>query len=214
MLAIRRITSSAAARDFFLIHGCPVADDSKPKTLKELQKELPSLDDIQRIYAEVQLADDYAAAMISSSLMDTMLRYLIAAHLIPMGSDREEKIFGDPFGVLNSFSAKIEMSYAMGLIGPATRGALEIVRKIRNFFAHYASQVKFDSPEVLVECRKIRTPKMLRPVSHISPILTDRNPPKLNYVHVCSFICIEIHNHIVFKDRPEVTSSKVPIEIF
>jgi hypothetical protein len=126
-----------------------VTDESKPKTLKELQKELPPLVDIQRIYAEVQLADDYAAAMIAAALMDTMLRYLITAHLIPMGSDREEKIFGDQFGVLKSLSAKIEMSYAMGLIGPETRGVLEIVRKIRNFFAHYTSHAKFDAPEVL-----------------------------------------------------------------
>ena len=50
-------------------------------------KELPSIMDIGRIYAEVQLAEDYAAAMIAASLMDTMLRYLITAHLIPLGSN-------------------------------------------------------------------------------------------------------------------------------
>jgi len=111
-----------------------VADGSKPKTLNDLQRELPSIKDIGRIYAEVQLAEDYTAAILSSSLMDTMLRYLITSHLIPMGSDREDAILGGQTGALNTFSSKIEKSYAMGLIGPETRGVLEIVRKVRNFF--------------------------------------------------------------------------------
>jgi hypothetical protein len=40
-----------------------VADGSKPKTLNDLQRELPSIKDIGRIYAEVQLAEDYTAAI-------------------------------------------------------------------------------------------------------------------------------------------------------
>ncbi len=99
-----------------------MANDSKPKTLKALQKELPSITEIGRIYAEVQQAEDYAAAMLAASLMGAMLRYLIASHLIPMGSDHEDAIFGDSVGVLGTLSSKIEMSYAMGLIGPETRG--------------------------------------------------------------------------------------------
>lgn len=191
-----------------------MTDDSKQKDLKVLLKELPSIADINRIYAEVQLADDYAAAMIASSLMDTLLRYLITAHLIPLGSDHDERTFGDPLGVLKAFSSKIQMSYAMGLIGPQTRGALEIVRKVRNFFAHYTIQAKFDTPEVMIECRKIQTPRNLRAFSHISPILTDRNPAKLNYVHVCSHISIEIHNHVIFYGTPDAWRSPIPIEIF
>ena len=143
-----------------------MADGSKPKTLNDLQRELPSIKDIGRIYAEVQLAEDYTAAILSSSLMDTMLRYLITSHLTPMGSDREDAILGGQTGALNTFSSKIEKSYAMGLIGPETRGVLEIVRKVRNFFAHYASQGGFDIPEVLAECRKIRTPRIRFSFSH------------------------------------------------
>jgi hypothetical protein len=102
----------------------------------------------------------------------------------------------------------------MGLIGPQTRGALEIVRKVRNFFAHYTVQANFDTPEVMIECRKIQTPKNLRNFSHITPILTDRNPAKLNYVHVCSFISIEIHNHVIFYGTPDAWRYPLPIEIF
>jgi hypothetical protein len=178
-----------------------MTDDSKPKTLSDLQKELPSIADISRIYAEVQLAEDYTAAILSSSLMDTMLRYLITSHFIPMGSDRNGEIFDGQTGALNTFSSKIQISYVMGLIGPETRGALDTVRRIRNFFAHYASQGGFDIPEVLAECRKIRTPRMFREFSHISPILTDRNPPKLNYIHVCSTISLHIHNYVIFKGK-------------
>jgi hypothetical protein len=83
-----------------------------------------------------------------------------------MGSDREDAILGGQTGALNTFSSKIEMSYAMGLIGPETRGVLEIVRKVRNFFAHYASQGGFDILEVLAECRKIRTPRIRFSFSH------------------------------------------------
>jgi hypothetical protein len=106
------------------------------------------------------------------------------------------------------------MSYAIGLIGRETRGALEIVRRVRNFFAHHTSHAKFDSPEVVAECRKIRAPKNLRNFSHLTPILTDRNPPKLNYVHCCSFICVDIYNHLLLKDTKDSARCPIPIEIF
>jgi hypothetical protein len=52
--------------DLFLRRRRLLADpDSKPKTLKELKKELPSTNEIMERLAMAQLASDYEAAMLS-----------------------------------------------------------------------------------------------------------------------------------------------------
>jgi hypothetical protein len=53
-----------------------MTDDSKQKDLKDLLKELPSIADINRIYAEVQLADDYAAAMRSHRKYKCLMQWV------------------------------------------------------------------------------------------------------------------------------------------
>jgi hypothetical protein len=42
----------------------------KPKTLKELQKEIPSSGDVGRRLAMAQVAEDYEAAMLSANLLE------------------------------------------------------------------------------------------------------------------------------------------------
>jgi DNA-binding MltR family transcriptional regulator len=49
---------------------------------------------------------------------------------------------------LSSFSAKIRMGFALRLYGERTFHDLELLRELRNLFAHGKLAIDFDTPEV------------------------------------------------------------------
>ncbi len=58
---------------------------------------------------------------------------------------------------LTTFSNKIYLAHAMGLIDEITRADLNIIRNIRNIFAHAMGHVSFANPEIQQECNKLKT---------------------------------------------------------
>jgi len=101
-----------------------VADDSKPQTLKDLQKEIPSPDEVMRRLAMAQLASDYEAAMLPASLLEYMLMQAITTKFIPLGQDHLESLFSDGGkGPICPFSAKIKIAYALGILSSETRSS-------------------------------------------------------------------------------------------
>jgi DNA-binding MltR family transcriptional regulator len=73
----------------------------------------------------------------------------------PKSKDFFEKLF-DLDRPLSSFSVKIKICYAMDLIGEWVYRDLEIVRKLRNYFAHSVGVARFDSPEVVQLTEKLK----------------------------------------------------------
>jgi DNA-binding MltR family transcriptional regulator len=57
-------------------------------------------------------------------------------------------------GPLNSFSSKIAIGYALGIYDQRMHGDLNIVRSIRNAFAHSKKLIQFDHPAVVAELKK------------------------------------------------------------
>jgi hypothetical protein len=98
--------------------------------------------------AEVNSQTDRGAAIVSAGVLDELLELAILARLIKISSDRHESLFKRTGAPLSSFSAKIEMSFALGIISNDARLALHLVRDIRNIFAHRIEQITFDHAEV------------------------------------------------------------------
>ena len=80
-----------------------------------------------------------AIAIVGATFLDTILEHILRAFLI----DNEKEVnkllqYDQPLG---TFSGKITMVYCLGLIYKPVRDDLDLVRKIRNEFAHnlYAS---------------------------------------------------------------------------
>jgi DNA-binding MltR family transcriptional regulator len=171
--------------------------DSKPKTLRDLRKEIPSTDDIMRRLAMAQLASDYEAAMLSASLLEYMLMQAIRTKFIPLGQEFLDSLFSDVGnGPLSTFSAKIKLSYALGIVSPETRSHMERVRTIRNHFAHHKDRTTFDETIVKDECEKL---KQLKTLTISMKELRERGlTPKLRYVQTCFFICTELIDYVRF----------------
>ena len=68
--------------------------------------------------------------------------------------EKADKLFGiyEPLG---TFKAKIDIAHALGLYDLKTRKGLDLVRKIRNEFAHSSEPIQFDHEKIAGWCRKL-----------------------------------------------------------
>jgi len=90
---------------------------------------------------------DRAVALISAAYLDDALEQVLAAHFVG-GKSVIQSLFDSPNAPLGTFSSRVLMAHAMGLVDVRTFGSLEAIRKIRNKFAHLSSQFDFDDPTV------------------------------------------------------------------
>ena len=93
---------------------------------------------------------DRGCALTAAAYLDDMLTSLLTEYLV------DDKKVVDQFfasaGPLSSFSAKIDMTYALGLLSAETRSSLHVLRRIRNDFAHVAAGVAFREDVVASRC--------------------------------------------------------------
>jgi DNA-binding MltR family transcriptional regulator len=101
---------------------------------------------------------DRSTAIVGAANLDETLRDAIRSRLIARLSRKDEdRIFRDN-GPLATFSAKIDVAYALGIVGKRSRGDLHLIRKIRNEFAHTAEQTRFGTHEIASRCAGLWLP--------------------------------------------------------
>ncbi len=77
---------------------------------------------------------DRGRALVAASLIEEMLEEVLRGFLLENSATK--KIFDAPNAPLSTFSAKVSASRALGLISHEEFRDIELVRKIRNAFAH------------------------------------------------------------------------------
>ena len=98
-------------------------------------KELRIIENEQQEFnASLDLETDRGCCLMASSYLEYQLENILKKRLVDNESIHE-KLFGFN-GPLGTFSSKIEMAYAFGLIAPKAKQDLNLIRKIRNEFAH------------------------------------------------------------------------------
>lgn len=93
---------------------------------------------------------DRAAGTLGASFMDNCLEDLLLTFLVDDPKIRE---MFDGDRPLATFSARISLAFALGLLPPNVVADLTLIRKIRNHFAHSAVAVAFSEPPVSDWCR-------------------------------------------------------------
>jgi hypothetical protein len=115
-------------------------------------------EDASEIFQEIETQTDRSAAIIAATFVETTLRAAIETEWnIPSNSVRERIFKG--YAPLSSFSAKIEIGSVIGLFGPKTHGDLNLIRKIRNEFAHFLNPLSFKTPHVERLCEQLQLRK-------------------------------------------------------
>ncbi len=92
---------------------------------------------------------DRAAAILAASYLDIYLEECIKFVLVDDPSI--EQLFKGT-SALSTFSAKIDMAFALGLITEEIKKNLDYIRKIRNHFAHHPTVTSYKNSQVRNLC--------------------------------------------------------------
>jgi len=112
--------------------------------------------------AELQKESDRGAALVGAALLDTRLEHLLLSHMVP-GKVANDLLLGGN-APLGTFSSRISACLALGLITSAERRDLNLIRGIRNEFAHREHGLTFDDERISGLCSSLnsrRPPQMV-----------------------------------------------------
>ena len=119
------------------------------------------LTDWDGFFEELQSESPRAAVIIASAFLDAQLRAILSNSFIDNKKVVEELLDSD----LSTFSSRTKTAYCMGLISESMFHDLNIIRKIRNKFAHKMHGYSFDEPEIVSWCNSMKLAKMISNVS-------------------------------------------------
>ena len=112
----------------------------------------PHLADFESFLADFNKETDRGSALAAAAMVDDLLEKTLRAFLIEnKGGHSLTTGFNAPLG---SFSARIAAAFALGLILEPEYRECELIRKIRNDFAHTV-KVSFDDSAVADRCREL-----------------------------------------------------------
>ena len=130
-----------------------------------------SLDDWNKFFEELQNESPRAAVIIAGAFLDSQLRDLLSSFLVDDPKIVDEFLGSDknPDRPLSSFSSRIKAAYCLGLIGKSIYQDLNVIRTIRNRFAHKMHGYTFEDPEIVKLCNSLKLAKMITDVSSNMP---------------------------------------------
>jgi DNA-binding MltR family transcriptional regulator len=102
---------------------------------------------------ELMKESDRGAVLVGVAYLDELLVRLFKEKML-LTQKLSEYLF-ESSGPLSTLSSRIRIAYCLGWIGPATFQDLDLLRKIRNDFAHLHSPLTFDDPSVRSRCREL-----------------------------------------------------------
>lgn len=121
-------------------------------------RDLSNVDDldphIQDMLHELDNQSDRGAALIATAMVDVALARLMRCRIIHY-KDVSEIVFKREGAPLSTFSSRIKVARAFGVIGQLTEEHLETVRRIRNQFAHSPLKIDFTNKLIADEIEKL-----------------------------------------------------------
>jgi hypothetical protein len=103
---------------------------------------------------EFQKETDRGAALVGAALIDSRLERLLCAHFAEPKVAAELVTSGN--APLGAFSSRIKAAFALGLITSLEFGEAEVIRKIRNEFAHGVHGISFASQRLNDLCNNLK----------------------------------------------------------
>ena len=121
------------------------------------------LDYWNKFFEELQNESPRAAVIIAGAFLDSQLKDLLSKFFVD-----DPKVVDKLLGIdrpLSSFSSHIKTAYCLGLISKNIYQDLQVIRKIRNNFAHKTHGYTFDEPEIVNWCNSLKLAKMTTDLS-------------------------------------------------
>ncbi|SRR6266446_64679 len=164
-----------------------MASDSRGLTrLRKFAAEVPDERQTHAILRELERTErdyssDRTAAILGGTIVENALRLALLARLRSDEKDHAD-LFEGAMGPLSTFSARINVAYALRIFGPKTLSDLQCIKAIRNAFAHSLMTMDFTTPQIVTVCDAL--------ISYKRSTLADglANAAKEKYIGTASFI--------------------------
>jgi hypothetical protein len=143
---------------------------------------------------------DRGCALFATSYLDKALSDLLYCVLA-----YDKRIENDLFegnAPLASFSARIKMAFYLGKISKVERRDLDLLRKIRNEFAHSANAIGFENEKIKIQCGKL-----------LFSYHDKDHRPRGHFTAAVLGILANIHNEILLCQAPGIKVDNAPSEV-
>jgi DNA-binding MltR family transcriptional regulator len=127
----------------------------KQPTLRELSGGAIPQHELLAVVEDFKTGPDRSAAIVMSAWVERTLEQLVISALPNANEKLIEKLLSGE-GPLSSFYCKNLLGFGLGLYSQNTLDDLEVIRKIRNAFAHSARPITFDNNQVSRETAKLK----------------------------------------------------------
>ncbi|SRR5258708_6702206 len=101
---------------------------------------------------------------------------------------KDQKVANDlfaPMGPLSNFSQRIAIAYAFGLISEKQYRDFQIIRRIRNHFAHHPMDTTFETKEIKEAAAGLSMMEQATETQHPRPVQRTR----MAYLLACGMLC-------------------------
>jgi len=156
-------------------------------------------------FEEFQKETPRAAVIIYSAFLDSLLRDLIGSFMVD-DAKKVDKLLGTDDGSetpLSSFSTRIKTAYCLGLVTKKEFDDLNLIRRMRNRFAHRLHGYSFEDQEIIAWCNSLQTPIMFKDV-----LPTVNKSYRDKYVFTVSMLVNQIGLRILSTQREQRTILK------
>ena len=182
--------------------------EMKRKVDNPFEKLRPELGEFNEWLTLAQKLSQRAAAVIASAYVDQELEKVLRGFFI--ADERASNELLGRMRPLADFSARIEAAYALGLISESEYRNLNLIRKIRNEFAHRpGTYVTFETPEIRDRALE------LQPPGGINSLFSPTETPQDRFSWTCRFLVLVLlfrKNHVARQTTPESITEEMAVE--
>jgi hypothetical protein len=151
-----------------------------PRTLRDLIRKDPSLEQWNEAWDEIRSGTPRAAAVLAAAFVQSAIIFALRQRFLEQPPFDIDRLL-EPPGPLSSFYGCIEIGLAIGAYGPIIYNDLHTIRRIRNGFAHAMIPLTFDTPEVILELDQFRYLNLIKS-QPLRPFSQYRTPTKIDFI--------------------------------
>jgi DNA-binding MltR family transcriptional regulator len=164
------------------------------ESLDELEK--TDWEEFRKTFEEIEIMSKRGWAIVAASHLDEQLVTLLKAFFVD-DQRTADQVLEDP-GAISAFGARIELAFLLGLISARERKMLNLIRKIRNSFAHSSRVASFSQSPIKERCLELDAKPILE-----SKTLSDQSPEG-KFIAAFSFLLLVlVHRRGRLKRREE-----------
>jgi len=152
---------------------------------RESLKKLNKIDweETRKTLEEMTILSERGWAIICASQLDGQLAALLRAFFVDDQKTVDQLL--EDTGAITAFGVRIELAFLLGLISARERRMLNLIRKIRNDFAHSSKKASFSQSPIKDRCLELDARQIEE-----SDELSQRSEPVGKFIAAFSFLLI------------------------